>query len=171
MIKTLDNAYIWFLSKKEVATTPCPTDCGLKHASQRAQIISHDHPPHFECSECQYQRVPLSTKFQLSSMFTEFYIQSTDSFIIVVNCLLFSYAFLLLKNCLLCGSKTFPTQSKKLSSSTFVKCKWLLIIISPHMHSSYILERMMMSFSASERMTPSCAHEQAQGLLRSPQGA
>ena len=102
-------------------------------------------------------------------MFTEFYIQSTDSFIIVVNCLLFSYAFLLLKNCLLCGSKTFPTQSKKLSSSTFVKCKWLLIIISPHMHSSYILERMMMSFSASAtRMMPSCAHEQAQRFIEKP---
>ena len=43
---------------------------------QRAQIISHDHAPHLECSGCQYQTfvacVLLSTKhfqFSLSSIF------------------------------------------------------------------------------------------------------
>ena len=33
---------------------------------QKAQIVSHDHAPHLECSDCQYQTlvacVPLSTK-------------------------------------------------------------------------------------------------------------
>ena len=48
---------------------------------QRAQILSHDHTHHLECSDCQYQTfvacVPLSPKhFKLSSMFTKLYIQS-----------------------------------------------------------------------------------------------
>ena len=48
---------------------------------QRAQILSHDHAHHLECSDCQYQTfvacVPLSPKhFKLSSMFTKLYIQS-----------------------------------------------------------------------------------------------
>ena len=49
---------------------------------QRAQIISHDHTPHLECSDCQYQTfgacVELSTKH--FSMFIKLYIQSPDSF-------------------------------------------------------------------------------------------
>ena len=48
---------------------------------QRAEILSHDHAHHLECSDCQYQTfvtcVPLSLKhFKLSSMFTKLYIQS-----------------------------------------------------------------------------------------------
>ena len=56
-------------------------------ACQRAQIIFHGHIPHLEFGGCQYQTLAacvhtpaVNKTFSLSSMFAEFYIQSSDSF-------------------------------------------------------------------------------------------
>ena len=62
-------------------TSNAATVFSPEFTGRRAQIIFHDHTPHLECSDYQYQTlvacVPLSTKH---FKFTKLYIQSPDSF-------------------------------------------------------------------------------------------